>query len=102
MEYGPICGDCKRMYAERNPPGEAPCQSCRVETVEENEDAIRIFFLTQYQVIMGPRGPVDINHLAVHAAMELYGIIDRRRCFEKVLKLSRWWLENIKDGNDES
>jgi len=58
--------------------------------------------LTQYQVIMGPRGPVDINHLAVHAAMELYGIRDKRRCFEGVLKLSRWWLENIKDGNDES
>jgi hypothetical protein len=73
-----------------------------VDAVEENEDAIRIFFLTQYQVIMGPRGPVDINHLAVHAAMELYGIRDKRRCFEGVLKLSRWWLENIKDGNDES
>jgi len=72
-----------------------------VETVEENEDAIRIFFLTQYQVIMGPRGPVDINHLAVHAAMELYGIIDRRRCFEKVLKLSRWWLEETRQSDSE-
>jgi len=72
-----------------------------VDAVEENEDAIRIFFLTQYQVIMGPRGPVDINHLAVHAAMELYGIRYMRRCFEGVLKLARWWLENIKDGNDD-
>jgi hypothetical protein len=61
----------------------------------ENEDAIRIFFLVRYQLIMGMNGPVDVNHLAIYEAMKLYRIKNRRECFEKVLILARWWIEKM-------
>jgi hypothetical protein len=88
------------MYGERNPPEEPPCEDCRVDLQKENEDAVRIFFMTQSQFIMGPNGPVDINHLAVHAAMELYEIKNRRDCFKKVIRLARWSIDRInsRDG----
>lgn len=41
---------------------------------------------------MGVNGPVDINHQAIHEAMRLYRIKNRRRCFEKVIALSKWWI----------
>lgn len=84
------------MYSERTPPTEPPCDACRVEPCEENREAWRIFNLVRYQLVMGVNGPVDVNHLAIHAAMDLYGVTDRRDCFEKVLRLSHWWLAKEK------
>ncbi len=83
------------MYHERKPPEEPPCEKCREEAFEENNDAIKIFFLIRYQLIMGMNGAVDISHEAIHRAMELYEIAHRQECFEKVLTLSRWWLERV-------
>ena len=40
-------------------------------------------------------GAVDINHQAIHEAMRLYRINDPRKCFEKIMILSRWWLDRI-------
>lgn len=68
--------------------------------MKENHDAVRVFFLTQNQLIMGPSGPVDINQLAVHAAIELYGIQDRQGCFEKVMRLSRWHLDRMMERSE--
>jgi len=49
---------------------------------------------------MSHNGPVDINQLAVHAAMILYGVEDQRRCFEKVLLVFDHWLNLKKEtGN---
>lgn len=57
--------------------------------MEENADAMMIFGLVQRQVIIAPMGEViDIDHKAIHEAMRLYGIRDRRDCFEKVLRLA--------------
>lgn len=67
--------------------------------IEENQDATRIYFLVQNQLIMGPTGPVDINQLAIHEAMKLYRIKDRKECFEKVLKLSAYFIEKARIAN---
>ena len=85
------------MYADRNPPQDQPCGSCRVELMPENADAYGIFRTVRYQFIMGFSGPVDINHSAIHEAMRLYGIEDKKKCFEKVLTLGRWWLNKISE-----
>ena len=95
------CDQCQAMYAERNPPEEPPCENCRVNPMLENADAFRIFFLVQHQLILSMGGVVDINHLAIHAAMDLYQIQDRRRCFEKVLKISRWWVSKMNEKKDD-
>ena len=83
------CDQCRQIYAERRPPGAPPCESCRVDLLEENQDASVIFSLVRNQMILGPNGPIDLNHLAIHADMELYQIKNRRQCFEKVIRL--WW-----------
>ena len=88
------------MYAGRTPPGEAPCRTCRIDPMEDNRDALDIFFAVRYQFIMSMNGPVDINHLAVDAAMRRAGI-EGQACFNKVLTLGHWWIERIrnKDGD---
>ena len=45
---------------------------------------------------MGFNGPVDINQLAVHEIIKLYDIQKPKECFEKVMKLSRWWIDKIR------
>jgi len=55
-----------------------------------------IYFLTQRQLIFGPKGPVDINHLAVHEAMKLYQIDNRQECFEKVIRLAAHFIEKMR------
>lgn len=89
------------MYAERKPPEEPPCFTCKVECLEENADAIRMFFLVRYQLIISAGGAVDVSHEAIHRAMGLYGIEKRRECFEKMLILSRWWIERVNKKEGE-
>jgi hypothetical protein len=80
--------------------GEDACLRCRVDLTDNNKDAAKIFLITRSQVIMSHNGPVDINQLAVHAAMILYGVEDQRRCFEKVLLVFDHWLNLKKEtGN---
>jgi len=64
----------------------------------ENEDALSIFFLTQGQYVMGPNGPIDINHLAVWAAIDAYGVRDRTGCFERVLNLFHHFLAENREN----
>jgi len=89
-EYAPTCPGCKAIYAERTPPATPPCESCRVQLVKENEDAARVFMTTRGQVLTRSNGQhdvaTDLNHLAVWAAIDGYGIRDRAGCFEKVLR----------------
>jgi hypothetical protein len=80
------------MYSNRIPPEAPPCNTCKELPSEENEDAVNIFELVKYQLIMSVNGPIEINHQAIHEAMRLYRIEKRRECFEKVIILSRWWI----------
>lgn len=72
------------------------CAECLPPLKEENRDAVEIYLVTRNQVVWtGGMGssPTDVNHLAVHEAMRLYGVKDRRRCFEKVLRLARYMID---------
>lgn len=101
MEYGPLCGNCQKMYHRRTPPENPPCGTCRIDPLEENLAAVTIFLKVRYQLIMGVNGPVDINHLAIDAAMKREGI-QGIACFNKVLILGQWWLDKIRNQDDES
>ena len=55
----------------------------------ENRDAVKIWSLCQRQLIFPPMaGPIDIDHAAVHEAMNLYRVENKKSCFEKVLYLA--------------
>jgi len=45
---------------------------------------------------MGPGGAIAINQTAIHDAMKLYDIRDRKDCFEKLLILGAWWIERLR------
>jgi hypothetical protein len=83
------------MYSRKNPPKEPPCATCRTYPLPKNEDALRIFLIVKNQFIMGFNGPIELNHLAVDAAIKREGI-SSYGCFEKVLTLGRWWVDRIK------
>ena len=102
LEDGTIitkCGQCREIYSERIPPEEPPCDTCRVEPMEENLDAFKIFGIARAQFIMGANGPIEINHLAIDAAIKREGIEDKD-CFNKVLALSRWWIGKLREKKD--
>ncbi len=84
------------MYAKRKPREEPPCITCRIDSLPENKDALRIFFIMRTQLIMGPSGPIDLNHLAIDAAM-LRERIEGRKCFNQVLDLGQWWIDRISE-----
>lgn len=88
------------MYENRNPPETPPCETCRVDPVKENEDALNCFFMVQDQYIMAEGGPVALNHLAIHEAMRLLKIKDRLKCFRKVCKLGHWWIEQTREARE--
>lgn len=100
-EYLSTCPACQQVYAERTPPG-PPCESCRVELVSENEEAARIFMTVRGQVLTRHNGQYDVvtdlNHLAIWAAIDGYGVKDRTGCFEKVL---RTWHE-LREKDEDS
>ena len=83
------------MHSEKGE--EPPCDTCRPKFIEENSDAVRIFYLVRSQFIMGFDGPIDISHEAIHRAMELYEVEDKQRCFEKILIMSGEWMKRMKD-----
>ena len=88
------------MYADRVPPEEPLCTACRVELMECNEDAGMVYMQCRGQVITRFNGQndvvVDVNHLAVWAAIDGYGIKDRIGVFEKVIRLFHHFLNEAK------
>ena len=85
------------MYENRNPPEQPPCATCRVDPVDENKEAINIFFMVRDQYIMTEGGPIAINHLAIHEAMRLLEIQDKLKCFTKVCRLANWWIDLVRE-----
>jgi hypothetical protein len=80
------CDFCRQSYSERNPPEEPPCDTCKVDLMEENREAAEIFYTIQNQVIVAFDKVLDLNHLAVDAAMERNRIRDRKAVFDKVIR----------------
>jgi hypothetical protein len=81
----PVCEDCRAFHAKKD--REAPCETCEEKLLEENEEASRIFFLSQNQVIVIGEH-LELNVLAIKVLMDLYKVKDQRACLEKVLKLN--------------
>ena len=85
------CDQCQDMYNARIPPENPPCDKCFVELRKENEDAARIFNIVRGQVLTRHNGAHDViiglNHMAVWAAIDEYGIKDRIGTFERVNRL---------------
>ena len=68
----------------------------------ENGDAFKIYFMVRYQLIMSFGGVVDINHMAVDAAIKREGIKNQKACFNKVLKICReYWIPKLNEKKDE-
>lgn len=88
------------MYADRRPPQTPPCATCRVDPMPENADAIRVFLPVRYQFIMGEGGPVDLNHLAIEAAMRREGV-GTKTCFDKACSLGFWWINKLRERDKE-
>lgn len=82
------------MYAERNPPGEPPCDVCRVDISEENVKAARVYHLVKRQVrTAGGSGEIiDLDYAAVKAVMDILGIRDQRTVFERVTRVFHHFL----------
>lgn len=78
--------------------GEDQCDTCRVELMEENEDAAMVFVNTRRQVITaGMNGNIiDINLCAVKDVMDAYEIADQKTCMEKVASAFRHFLAKKK------
>lgn len=88
------------MYAERNPPEDPPCHNCKTSPFDENIDAVNIFFTVKHQFISDSIGPIDISHQAIDLAMDRDGIKNKKKCFDKVATLSRWWINRIRSKNE--
>ena len=91
MEEKPPCEDCELLKETANKPTE--CQECLPELMPENIEAWRIYSVISGQLIMGASGPMDINQNALHKAMELYEVENKRDCFERVCTLARHMLK---------
>lgn len=67
------------------------CKQCVPELWPKNSDALRLWLITENQVIVGGMGGVfGVNQLAVWQAIERYGVREPVKTFEKVLRL---WSE---------
>ena len=72
----------------------ADCSACVPPLLPENEDTERVYFAVQDQYIMSSMGgPVAINQLAIHEAMRLYDVCDPVDTFDKVVMLSRHFID---------
>ena len=75
------------------PWSESRCEKCRVDLLEENQDAGTIYIMCRNQVITAGMGEIiDINLQTVKAVMDLYGVKNQRECMEKVTKTFRHFL----------
>lgn len=91
------------MYAGRNPPDKPPCESCKVNLLEENQDAGKIFQICRGQIITAGMGDIiDINILAVKAVMDIEGIQNQKVCLQKVLTMFHYWQQNRKSKDESS
>jgi len=67
---------------------EPPCGDCRVDLLEENADAAKIYQITRNQIITFFNGEVDkvidLNHVALWENIDRYKVREPVRVFELV------------------
>jgi len=86
--YLPTCPACQDIYLRRDPPALPPCDTCRVGLMPENSDAAQVYHLVKRQVRVAPGSGIiiDLDYAAVKAVMDIYGVGDKRDCFDKVAR----------------
>ena len=85
-------------YAERKPPV-TPCETCRVELLDENDDAAAIFQTVRRQAVTvqdGDKVYIDLSIPAVESAMRIRGVKDQWACLQKVRRL--WYAMREREG----
>ncbi len=82
---GPVCGEsCINAYKVEG--REAPCERCRKQPTAKNQEAVDTYLKVQNQVIVAGMGDViALNYASLEFVMNLFGVNNRRECFEKVL-----------------
>ena len=54
--------------------------------------------MVQDQFLMSMNGPVALNQMAVHSAMDLVGVEFREDCFRKVVNLGRHFVSKMREA----
>jgi len=54
--------------------------------------------MVQDQFLMSMNGPVALNQMAVHSAMELIGVDFPEDCFRKVVNLGRYFISKLREA----
>ena len=97
MKDKPSCEVCQNIYKKKRQ--EPPCENCKVELLDENKEAYRIFNATQNQaIILENTGKIlDVNVSAVKDAMDMFEVKGNRGdIFDKVRKT---FFEVLEAGN---
>lgn len=92
-----MCEGCREVYGLKNE--DPPCSTCRPEHIESNAEALEIFHLTKNQLVMSVNGPIDIMHEPIHRLMDMYNVKNKKKCFYKVLSLSKSYIESTRKAN---
>lgn len=95
------CDQCRQMHSERNPPTIPPCEECKVDLNEENQEAAAIYQLVRGQIRTRHNGQydevVDLDYSAVKMVMDLYGVRDQKEVFEKVRQTFYFFANKARD-----
>jgi len=74
------------MWENKN--DESPCRACAVILEEDNVDAVKVFLAVRHHVVLHEVDKdhtyLDLDIKAVKDAMEIYGIRNQQKCFERV------------------
>lgn len=54
--------------------------------------------MVQDQFLMSMNGPVALNQMAIHSAMELIGVDFPEDCFQKVVNLGRHFISKMREA----
>jgi len=96
------------MYHDRKrngkPNSEPPCSTCIPATLPNNQPAIDVLNVCQYQFVNGMMGePVDLDTGAIERAMHLVGIPEAKwvEVFRKVQAAGREMLRMMRENINE-
>ncbi len=78
-------------FADKIPP-ETPCETCRVDLLEENEEAAICYMQARGKGVTVGERVVDLSIPAVKILMELAGVKNHRECMNKVFSTFHYFL----------
>ncbi len=78
-------------FADKIPP-ETPCETCRVELMEGNEDAAEVYMLTRGQIISLGEQVVDLSIPAVPIILDQFKIENQRETMAKIFRTFHHFL----------